>query len=134
MQENAFLRSGSSIYEGRTTHIPSEAPYNIGGYQTSYVFHLENPVRFNKKIKVTIEHGHGNHLGNEMSSVAYWFADRPTRAVAPPPVEKRLPVLRDNMGHWLFDKKNQCPGRPVPLNAEMKRMKKQWQKKYGVKK
>jgi hypothetical protein len=113
MQDNAFLRNGSSIYER-----------NTNGYQTSYVFHLENPVHFRQSVKVTIEHGHGNHLANEMSSVAYWYAKKPTRIAAPPPVAKRMPVLRDNQGNWLYDKKNQCPGRPVRVNAEMKRMKK----------
>jgi len=34
MQPNAFLRNGSSIHE-----------MNTGGYQTSYVHHIENPVR-----------------------------------------------------------------------------------------
>jgi hypothetical protein len=117
-QGNAFLRNGSSLYEANTK-----------GYQTSYVFHLENPVRFQKEIKVTIEHGHGNHLANEMSSVAYWYAERPTRAAHPPAVAKRLPVLRDNQGRWLYDKRNQIPGPRVPLNAEMKRMKQKWAKR-----
>ena len=40
--DNAFLRNGSSIHES-----------NTNGYQTSYVFHLENPVRFTKEIKVS---------------------------------------------------------------------------------
>ena len=44
MQPNAFMRNGSSIHERDTN-----------GYQTSYVHHLENPVRFEKEIKVTIE-------------------------------------------------------------------------------
>ncbi|HAU37301.1 MAG TPA: hypothetical protein DCX07_06240 [Phycisphaerales bacterium] len=123
MQPNAFLRNGSSIHESHTH-----------GYQTSYVLHLENPVRFRKEIKVTIEHGHGNHLANEMSSVAYWYAARPTGAVKPPPVAKRLPVLRDNQGHWLYDTKNQCPGQPVPLNPEMRKMKKLWAAKMKAKK
>lgn len=112
MQPNAFLRNGSSLYE-----------HNTGGYQTSYVFHVENPVRFQQEIKVTIEHGHGNHLANEMSSVAYWYADRPTAVVAPPPVDQRLPVLRDNQGNWLYDKKNQVTPHAVALNTEMRRMK-----------
>ncbi len=90
MQPNAFLRNGSSIYEG-----------NSNGYQTSYVLHIENPIRFTEEIKVTIEHGHGNHLANEMSSVAYWYAEKPSGAVKPPPMAKRLPVLRDNQGKWL---------------------------------
>ncbi len=133
MQDNAFLRNGSSIFEGRTTLAPSSAPWGEGAYQTSYVFHVENPVRFQKEIKVTIEHGHGNHLANEMSSVAYWYADKPTRAATPPAVAKRLPVLRDNRGKWLFDKKNQCPGKPVKTNPEMRRMKTLWQKQYARK-
>lgn len=118
MQENAFLRNGSSIHER-----------NTNGYQTSYVFHLENPVHFQKDIKVTIEHGHGNHLCNEMSSVAYWYAEKPTKVATPPPAKKRLPVPRDNQGTWLVDKKSNCPGKPVKVTPEMKKMKKQWAKK-----
>jgi hypothetical protein len=118
MQPNAFLRNGSSIHES-----------NTNGYQTSYVLHVENPVRFQKEIKVTIEHGHGNHLANEMSSVAYWYANRPYAAVTPPPMLQRLPVLRDNQGQWLHDPARQCPGKPVPINAEMARMKAQWAEK-----
>ena len=133
MQDNAFLRNGSSVFEGQTTPVRSSRPWDEGqgGYQTSYVFHVENPVRFQKEIKVTIEHGHGNHLANEMSSVAYWFAERPSRVIPPPPVEKRKPVLRDNRGSWLFDKKNQCPGRKIKLNLEMKKMKAEWARHYG---
>ncbi len=133
MQDNAFLRNGSSLFEGRTTIAPSDSPWSEGAYQTSYVFHIENPVRFQKEIKVTIEHGHGNHLANETSSVAYWYAQKPTPAVTPPPVQKRMPVLRDNQGHWLFDKKSQCPGKPIKLNAEMKKAKAQWLKEFGPK-
>ncbi len=115
MQRNAFLRNGSSLFEEDT-----------GGYQSSYVHHLENPVRFNEEVKVTIEHGHGNHLANEMSSVAYWYAAEPARTVDPPPVAQRQPVLRDNQGNWLYDDNNQVPGRPVPVNEEMRAMKERW--------
>ena len=91
MQDNAFLRNGSSIYE-----------HNTRGYQTSYVHHIENPVHFQREIKVTIEHGHGNHLANEMSSVAYWYADEPAAARDCPPVRQRLAVKRDNVtGDWV---------------------------------
>ena len=119
MQRNAFLRNGSSIFE-----------HDTGGYQTSYVFHIENPVRFEKEVRVTIEHGHGNHLCNEVSSVAYWYAERPTRVRTPPPVAKRMPVLRNNIGQWLFDRGNQITSRHVVPNAEMKRMKRQWKKAH----
>jgi len=118
MQPNAFLRNGSSIHES-----------NTGGYQTSYVQHVENPVRFQREIRVTIEHGHGNHLANEASSVAYWYAEQPTKVADPPPVQKRLPVLRDNRGRWLTDRRTQCPGRKISLNDEMRQMKALWAQK-----
>jgi hypothetical protein len=135
MQDNAFLRNGSSIFEANTIHHVDArpGPWSIGGYQTSYVFHLENPVRFQKEIKVTIEHGHGNHLRNEMSSTAYWYADRPAPAVAVPPVAKRMPILRDNQGRWLLDRKNQIPPHNIRPNAEMLRMKARWKREYGPK-
>jgi hypothetical protein len=115
MQSNAFLRNGSSIHESATQ-----------GYQTSYVHHLENPVRFQESVKVTIEHGHGNHLCNEMSSVAYWYATEPASACTPPPMQQRLPVLRDNQGEWLTDPARQTTSHSIAPNAEMQVMKTRW--------
>lgn len=132
MQENAFLRNGSSIFEGQTAPRPAHGlDYSQGGgYQTSYIFHVENPVRYTREIKVTIEHGHANHLANEMSSVAYWYADRPTQVLAPPPVLQRLPVRRDNQGAWIHDPERQVPGRTVPLSEEMRALKARWQEAH----
>ena len=128
MQDNAFFRNGSSLFEKNTT------PGNLwmrkpGGYQTSYVLHLENPVRFQKEIKVTIEHGHANHLANEMASVAYWYAQEPTGVVAPPPVAQRMPVLYDVKGNWVQDEANQCPGKPVTVDEERQQLKQKWAEK-----
>jgi hypothetical protein len=124
MQPNAFLHNGSSIYEGLTIPAPEIELYRgDSGYQTSYVFHLENPVRFTQEIKATIEIGHANHLGNEVSSVAYWYAEKPSRAVDVPEVSRRLPVRRDNSGKWLQDPERECPGTPVALTDEMKTVK-----------
>ncbi|HPO12402.1 MAG TPA: DUF2961 domain-containing protein [Candidatus Hydrogenedentes bacterium] len=117
MQKNAFLRNGSSIFEQDT-----------GGYQTSYVFHLENPARFEKEIKVTIEHGHANHLCNEVSSVAYWYAASPTRVMTPPPVKKRAPVLKNARGQWKPDPAAQITTQRVRMTPEMKQMKAMWKK------
>ena len=109
MQPNAFLRNGSSIYEHHTS-----------GYQTSYVHHLDNPVRFQREIKVTIEHGHGNHLANEMSSVAYWYAEQPGSVIPVPPVEKRRAVWKEE-GKWIYEPSEACPGRAIVPNEEMLR-------------
>jgi len=115
-QVNAFMRNGSALFEPNTR-----------GYQTSYVFHLENPVRFEREIKVTIEHGHGNHLCNEMSSVAYWYADKPYAAKEVPPVQKRMPVLRDNQGNWMYNTQYQITTHVIEPNEEMLELKKRWQ-------
>ncbi len=130
MQDNAFMRNGSSVFEGNTTLEKSKVPWDEGGYQTSYIHHLENPVRFQKEIKVTMEHGHGNHLANEMASVAYWYLDKPSKVIKPPSISKRMPVLRDNAGNWLYDKKNQCPGPVVEITPEMEKLKDLWKKEY----
>ena len=114
MQPNAFWRNGSSVFEGHTGGYRG-----AGGYQTSYVFHLENPIYFRREIKVTIEAGHGNHLRNDYSSTAYWYAAEPVPVKAPPPVRQRRPVLRDANGVWLIDPESQCPGPEVRLTHEI---------------
>jgi hypothetical protein len=119
MQDNAFLRNGSSIHERNTS-----------GYQTSYVFHPENPVRFQEEIKVTIEHGHGNHLCNEMSSVAYWYAEQPTRVAKVPEVAQRLPVMKDHQDAWDPKPKNTVTSKVIKPNKEMADNKAAWAEKH----
>jgi hypothetical protein len=120
MQADAALRNGSSIFEGYTIPTPEINLWRgNSGYQTGYVFHLENPVHFDREIKVTIEHGHANHLANEMSSVAYWYVDQPTRAADVPSMLQRLPVRRDRAGVWLKDAQREIPGKPVVVTEEM---------------
>ena len=62
---------------------------------TLYRFHLEDPVVFHRTIRVTLEHGHANRRGDELSSVAFWYQTEPH---APFPalleVEDRLPSFR----------------------------------------
>ena len=62
------------------------------GYAVSYRFHLTDPARFEKKIKVTIEHGHNNHLSDDWASTAYWYQTLPSPEITVPPVEDRLPT------------------------------------------
>ncbi|MCM8771808.1 MAG: DUF2961 domain-containing protein [Candidatus Omnitrophica bacterium] len=94
MQNNAFLFNGSSIFEGFSIFGNNLYDGNFrGGYQTSYVFHITNPIHFKKSIKVTIEAGHGNHTQNDYSSTAYWYQLEPHIKFDILPVEKRYPVL-----------------------------------------
>ena len=107
-QDNAWLRNGVTIDERAT-----------GGYQTSYVFHLENAIRFRQSLRVTIEHGHANHLANDMASVAYWYTRIPAAAAPPPPVAQRLPIPRAEDGAWLRDAVEPTSSTPVTITAEM---------------
>ena len=49
-------------------------------------------LRSKKRIKVTIEHGHANHLADDFSSTAYWYQKLPTVPFGILPVEERLPL------------------------------------------
>ena len=57
-----------------------------------YRFHVEDPIRFESEIRVTIEAGHDNELANDYSSTAYWYQVGPGEPQPPlPPVAERIP-------------------------------------------
>jgi hypothetical protein len=80
MQRNAFPMNGTIVHEE-----------DVPGYQVSYRFHLADPVRFNRRIRVTMEHGHSNHLADDWASTAYWYQTLPGPQLTTTPVEQRLP-------------------------------------------
>lgn len=58
-----------------------------------YRFHLEDPVRFKKSLRASIEHGHANCLTLEIASVAYWYQTLPSKPFpALPSAEERVPL------------------------------------------
>lgn len=80
MQKNAYPFCGTIIHEE-----------DVPGYQVSYRWHLADPVRFNEKIKVKLEHGHANHLRDDWSTTAYWYQTLPGPKLDILPVGQRLP-------------------------------------------
>jgi len=61
---------------------------DTAGQWSLYRFHLEDPIHFRERIRVTIEHGNANNQSND----AYWYQVEPHRPfVAMPPLEMRLP-------------------------------------------
>ena len=50
-----------------------------------YRFHIEDPVRFAKSLRFSIEHGHANDQSNDYSSVAYWYQTQPSTSLADVP-------------------------------------------------
>jgi len=59
-------------YHGITVYSGSEA-WPWGGKNSMYRFHIEDPIAFERSIRVSIETGHDNALANDYSSTAYWY-------------------------------------------------------------
>ncbi len=87
-----------------TAYCPAvkyDAPYhgitlpggpNWSGKISLYRFHIEDPIHFQKSIRVTIEHGHANRRSDDYSSTAYWYQIEPHAPFpALPSVQERLP-------------------------------------------
>jgi Protein of unknown function (DUF2961) len=64
---------------------------NWSGHISLYRFHVEDPVTFERSIRVSIEHGHANKRSDDLSSVAYWYQAEPHRPFSIPPVSQRVP-------------------------------------------
>ncbi len=69
------------------------------GLNAMYRWYVHDPVRFHKRIRHTIEHGHCNDYANDYASVAYWYQTEPHGAfpVLLPPVERRPRFSDDYM-------------------------------------
>ncbi|MCK6555572.1 DUF2961 domain-containing protein [Candidatus Binatia bacterium] len=80
----------SAPYHGISVYSGTDA-WPWGGKNSMYRFHIEDPVRFERSIRVTIETGHNNALANDYSSTAYWYQADPPRLPPLLPVEARLP-------------------------------------------
>lgn len=62
-------------------------------------------------MKVTIEHGHANHLADDWSSTAYWYQTLPSKPFGILPVEERIQLMPQLV--------NIAKLQGVSLNAEM---------------
>lgn len=81
MQRQAYAYHGAIVHEG-----------DVPGYAVSYRFHVVDPIRFAQRIRVTIEHGHPNHLSDDWASTAYWYQVGAPAALTIAPVGERLPL------------------------------------------
>jgi hypothetical protein len=79
----------SDMYLG----CPQRGEHKTNALWNVYRYHIEDPVPFEKSIKVTIEHGHANDRSDDFSSVAYWYQTEPHAAFpALPAAEQRIPT------------------------------------------
>jgi hypothetical protein len=85
---------------------------NWSGKISFYRYHIQDPVMFDKSIKVTIEHGHNNHRSDDISSTAYWYQTEPHKEFSPiAGIESRLPIpeikpFNENTLKKVFEYKN----------------------------
>lgn len=83
----------SAPYHGLILYQGTE-DWRWRGKNTLYRYHIEDPIFFEKSIKVTIEHGHANKLTNDYASTAYWYQAEPHKPFpAMLPIAERLPRL-----------------------------------------
>jgi len=74
----------------------------FGGKNQMYKFYINDPVRFQKSIRVTIEHGHANNYENDYTTTAFWYQKDPHKAFpVMPSAEERLPGWPAGVGEAL---------------------------------
>ncbi|MBS1728074.1 MAG: DUF2961 domain-containing protein [Armatimonadetes bacterium] len=75
-------------------HLYSGDPeWRWRGKNSMYRYHIEDPIRFEKSIRVSIEHGEANALSHDFSSTAYWYQILPSRPLPPLlAVQDRMPL------------------------------------------
>lgn len=73
---------GNIVLEKR----PMDSRFFDGRF-TAYRFHVEDPIVFRTRLRVTLEHGHANDAGVRYSSTAYWYQTEPHahQPALPPP-------------------------------------------------
>ncbi|MFX1456739.1 MAG: glycoside hydrolase family 172 protein [Promethearchaeota archaeon] len=76
-------------------HLIENEDYS--GNNAMYRWFIPDSIRFNKKVKWSIEHGHANNFENDYSSVAYWYQKEPhIKFRSLPTLENRIPRLPKN--------------------------------------
>lgn len=78
---NAYQYGGSILHES-----------DLPNYSVAYRLHVPDPLHFESSIRVTIEHGHANHLSDDWASTAYWYQLAPSPVATILPVDQRLPT------------------------------------------
>jgi hypothetical protein len=69
------------------------------GKNGMYRWYVQDPIRFRKSIRMTIEHGHDNDFDNDYSSVVYWYQKEPHAAFPKlPPRDSRRPIYPE--AYW----------------------------------
>lgn len=56
---------------------------DFSGKVSMYRFYINDPIRFQKSIRMTLEHGHANNIANDYSSTVFWYQDETHKPLKP---------------------------------------------------
>ena len=73
-------------YAGPYTGFHLIGNLDYSGKISMYRFYVNDPIRFRKSIRMTVEHGHANNFANDYSSTIFWYQAEPHRAFNPLPL------------------------------------------------
>jgi hypothetical protein len=86
------LREYAGPYSG--FHLVASPDYR--GPVGMYRWYVADPIRFDRSLRWTIEHGHANNFANDYSSVAFWYQAEPHAPFPPLPARDAMrPPLPD---------------------------------------
>ncbi|MFO1466011.1 MAG: glycoside hydrolase family 172 protein [Steroidobacteraceae bacterium] len=72
-------------YAGPYTGFHLISNPDFSGKVSMYRFYVNDPIRFRKSIRMTLEHGHANNIANDYSSTVFWYQTGPHRKFPPLP-------------------------------------------------
>jgi hypothetical protein len=83
-------------YAGPYTGFHMVESPDFAGKHAMYRWYLADPIRFERSLVWTLEHGHANSYENDYTSVAFWYQQEPHAAFPVlPDVKARLPRFPD---------------------------------------
>jgi hypothetical protein len=92
-QETKRYQTFSTPYSGLAQVLPPDQIYKIGQQFGLYRWHITDPIRFDKDLRVTIQalgwNKDGTYLQeqDDLSSVAFWYQTEPHREFPPLPLK-----------------------------------------------
>ena len=72
------------------SRLPSDRVAGLRGLVGAYRWFVQDPIRFTRSLRWTVEHGHANNFANEYASVAYWYQTEPHAPFPPLPARDAL--------------------------------------------
>jgi len=89
-------------------HFKGNADYT--GKHSQYRFHIEDPVYFERSLRLAIEHGHANDRQGDWTSTAYWYQVGRTAPLPDlGPFEARVPYAFGGLERWPGKARRELP-------------------------